>query len=78
MLVLVALYLLSSVPIRAAELGRKVGPMLKMALSAEQSAAGAGKKTTDGRRLAVILKGDTAALAQKVDALGGSVGTIAG
>ena len=78
MLVLVALYLLSSVPIRADELGRKVGPMLKMALGAEQSAAGAGKKTTDGRRLAVILKGDTAALALKVDALGGSVGTIAG
>ena len=77
-LVLVALYLLSSVPIRADELGRKVGPMLKMALGAEQSAAGAGKKTTDGRRLAVILKGDTAALALKVDALGGSVGTIAG
>ena len=43
MLVLVVLYLLSSVPIRADELGRKVGPMLKMALGAEQSAAGAGK-----------------------------------
>ena len=65
MLALVALYLFGPAPIRSDELGRKVGLILKMALGAMQSAAGAGKRPPYGRRLAVILNGDRAALARK-------------
>ncbi len=52
--------------------------MLKMTLSTEEHAEGAAKKTADRSSIALILKGDTAKLAQKIDVLGGSVGTIAG
>jgi len=77
-LVLIALYFLNPTPTQASELGRKIGPMLKMTLSTEERAEGAAKKTADRSPIALILKGDTAELAQKVDELGGSVGTIAG
>ena len=74
----IALFFLPPAPARASGLGHKIGPMLKMALSAEERDKGAGKKTVERRLSAVILKGDTAELARQVDAVGGAVGTVAG
>ena len=78
MLVLVALHFLYTTPIRASDSSSKLGPMLKMALAADQRAGGTGKMSIGGRPLAVNLKGDPASLSRAVERLGGSVGTVAG
>ena len=77
-LTLITLWCLNPAHAQASGLEHKIGPMLKIALSAEARAERAGKKTADRRPLAVILKGDTANLARRVNEVGGSVGTVVG